>query len=315
MRLASLLLIPFALTAIFVRLSAETPQRPRTLTSSANHATSIPGFGFYDFAKSDAAGNMYVHPTETFAQAAVLRISTSTSEPTLYSLPSELREKFNILDFAVSPGGSVWILADSSDHTATVAFSFDTKGEVKGRINVDLPTGVDIHSFLASDHEILLLSGNYGTMAAKQLQGRPYIGFFDRSGNRLRMMGNVSEKVDLKQTASLPLESGSAVGEDGSFYLLDSKQISVINPAGEMFDRVPLSKLEPDLRSAGMYVSGGLAAVRFARLKKDHSVNFNYQVIDLASKQTIGWYVADPSIGDAAVGFSRADGFTFYHLE
>ena len=314
MRTACLAFFAFAITISSVCVSAQAPPQPRTLLAFSNHATSVPGFGFYGFAKSDNAGNMYVHPTEGFTQAAVLRISSSKYEPTTYTLPREMRDKYNILDFAVSPGGSVWALADSSDHTAVVVFAFDSKGETKGRIGFGLPRGVNIYTFLASDGEVFLLSGNYGDMAAKELQGQPYIGLFDQSGNLLRLLRGVSDTVDLKEMGSFPLESGSAVGEDGSFYLLDAKQITVLNPAGEVASRIPVSKPASDLRMAGMYVSGGLATIRLARLNKDHSVHFSYLVMDLFSKQTIGWYVADSSIG-YLVGFSRTEGFTFEHLE
>ena len=288
---------------------------PRILLASSDSATNIPGFGYYDFAKSDSAGNMYVHPTQGYTPAPVLRISASTSVITAYNFPAELRDKVNVLDFGVTPFGGVWVLTDSADHSETVAFAFDSKGEVRSRTNFSLPPGVNIYSFLVSNSESLLLSGTYGQMAVKELQGQPYVALFDRSGNLLRALHNVTDRTDLAQMGSVPQENGSAVGEDGSFYLLDAKQVTVLNPAGEIDRRIPVSKPAPDLRMAGIYVSGGLAAIRLARLRKDHTVTFNYMVINLSSKQTLGWYVGDPSIGDNAVGFSRAEGFTFSHME
>ena len=315
MRLPILLINVAALLLPFECKAQQPPSQPRVLISSSDTATNISGFSFYGFAKSDSAGNMYVRPDPGHTPAAVLRISASTSEMTLYSVPSEIRDKVNVLDFAVSPAGKVWVLSDSHDHGKTCAFAFDSKGEVNSRTDFSLPPGVNIYSFLASDREVLLVSGNYGTIAAKELQGQPYVALFDPSGSVLRMLRNVSEEIDLRQMGSVPIEEGSAVDEDGSFYLLNSHEITVISPAGEVSNRIPVSKPDGDLRVAGMYVSEGLAAVRLARLKKDHHVTFTYSVIDLSSKRPIGLYVADPTIGDTAVGFSRAEGFTFYQLE
>jgi len=275
----------------------------------------VPAFGFYDFAKSDSDGNMYVHPSEGYAQA-VLRIAVSSSEPTLYALPVDLRDKFNLLDFAVTARGSVWVVADTTDHARTVAFEFDSKGQVKNRAEFDLPQGVNVYSFLASDQGTLLLSGLYGEMAAENLRGRSYVALFDQSGTLLRKLDEPTVKVDLGKMSGAPQENGATVGDDGSFYLLDSKQITVLNPAGKPVRRIPISKPAAGLRLAGLYVSGGLAAVRLARLEKDHRVSFSYMVLNLFAKQPpLGWYAADPSIGDAAVAFSRAEGFTFYHVE
>src|SRR5258706_5273259 len=98
----------FALAATLICKAEQAPLQLRTLATSSNTATTVPAFGFYDFAKSDSDGNMYVHPSEGYAQAAVLRIAVSSSEPTLYALPVDLRDKFNLLDFAVTARGSVW---------------------------------------------------------------------------------------------------------------------------------------------------------------------------------------------------------------
>lgn len=296
-------------------IGQQAPLQPRTLLVSSNKGLGIPPFGFHGFAKSDQNGNIYVRLTEEYAPSAVLKISVSTSEPTLYSLSTEMRDKFNVLDFSVTPTGSVRVLTDTADHSKTVVFEFNGKGEVKGRIDFELPAGVNIYDFLASDHGLLLLWGLYGETAAKELKGHSFVGVFDETGVLVKKMNENLGGSDLSQMAQAPMERGATVGEDGSFYLLGSKQIVVLSPAAELVRRIPVAKPAAELRMAGLFVSGGLAAIRLAHLEKDHRVSFTFLVLDLSTRQTVGWYSTDPSIQDGAVAFSRTEGFTFYQIE
>lgn len=304
------------LLAMTVRGVGEQPApQPRVLAVTSDKNMGIPAFAFHGFAKSDRDGNIYVRPSEGFTPAAVLKIAISSSEPTLYTLPAEIRDKFNIMDFGVTPTGSVRVLTDTADHSKTVVFEFDSKGEMKGRVDFDLPAGVNIYDFLASDHGLLLLWGLYGENAAAEKKGNSFVGVFDESGTLVKRMNENFGGADLSAMAKAPLERGATVGEDGSFYLANSEEILVLNPAARLVDRIAVKKPLPELRIAGVYVSGGLAAVRLAKLAKDHSVTFTFLVLDLSRKETIGWYASDPSIHDAAVAFSRTDGFTFYEIE
>lgn len=292
---------------------AQMPPQLRPLGAVTDENTGVPYFGYNNFAKSDNRDNLYFQPVES--STAVLKLSASSFEPTPYRLPDDLKEKLNFLDFAVTPGGTVWVLADSLDHAGTSALEFNSKGTLGRRIDLDLASGVNIHNFLASDQGILLLSGIYGEVADKALRGHRFAVLFDQSGKLVKKLGEEGSPVDLSRLREGPLEGGATTGEDGSFYLLDADHLIVLNPAGVVVDRIAITKPRADLGTAGLYVSEGLAAIRLVKLAKDHSVTMTYLVVDLSTKENVGWYGGDTSMGDDAVGFSRKAGFILFHAE
>jgi hypothetical protein len=60
-----------------------------------------------------------------------------------------------------------------------------------------------------------------------------------------------------------------------------------------------------------LHVSKGWADITFGKHNSDHTIEWSFLVIDLATGNVKGWYKPPPGMSGRNVAFSPNDGFTF----
>ncbi|HZQ19835.1 MAG TPA: hypothetical protein VFA90_14035 [Terriglobales bacterium] len=279
----------------------------RQLVVTASKQTDAPAFSHYGLALSDNNGDLFFHVGgDVFTNATIMKLAHSSLERTLYKLPSDLQQtKYQFYEFAVSPTGDLWMLANAGPAVSVVAF--DSDGQESGRTKLDISLAdVNITDLTAFDNDLLFFAG--ATIGKDA--GHPFAALVNGgTGKTIRMWHDVFPAAK----DAVPIHAGNAsVGDDGNVYLLNESEVVAISPAGEVIKRVKFVKPDQTLIPFLVRASSGYAAVWLRTPpQKDHTLEVSYVVLDLSSGKTLGWYAPPADIRVPAMSFSRNNGFEF----
>lgn len=293
---------------------AATDDKPRPLQVSATKVLNVPLFSAYGLPISDQDGDLFFHlGGSSYTDATIMKLSHSSSEPTLYKLPSDVQEKYSFYEFAVSASGEVWMLANAGQELLVV--DFDSNGQVKGKTNLDLSLGeINITDFAAFEDDVLFVAG---VSVSKAKKGHSFIGLFDGgTGGKIRSLRGLFSPDDTSKKQVSIHEGDAVAGDDGNIYLLHETRIIAISPAGQIVKRVSFEKPASSLLAIHLMVSSGDAAIWLRTpSKEDHKFETTYLIVDLQNGTPVGWYAPPPEVTMPATGFSRNSGFEFLQGE
>lgn len=216
---------------------ATAPAPPIVLSSSRKISFGIPNFGTVGRAACDSAGDIFfdigsaINPAGPF-----LRVSADGSTHSLYTLPPEAKSAG--MAWTVRPDGTFLLLYRSSPSYTLLRFRDD--GTVAKSTKLDIPAHVSVERFASLDNGTIYLRG-YRETAEKPNMLRPaFAALYDESGSRIRDLSAGLQGQDLSTLSQHPPEGDAIAGDDGRFYVLESKEVLVLNQTGDLQARFPL---------------------------------------------------------------------------
>jgi hypothetical protein len=181
-------------------------------------------------------------------------------------------EKGSFFDFAVAPGGEIYMLAAKNIAERHV-LRFDADGKYSSRF--ELQPDMEAQQLAVFSTGEILVSGNYKNPSGAI---EPLLGFYDRSGRFLR---EVSLPRDVRQGLGQD-ESGSVANmvslsnvvssDDGNVYIMRPTAeplVFVVSPDGAVLHRFNVRSPGADYRPIGLYASGGRLLVEFVGEKAE----------------------------------------------
>ena len=283
---------------------------PRQLVITRTASLDVPSFSHFGLPVPDNDDDLFFHLGDVFTDATIMKLAHSSWEPTLYKLPADIQhDKYVFYEFAVTPSGELWILANRGPEL--LAAEFDSHGQMTAKSILDLSlTDVKINDFAALDNDVLFFAG----ATVGKDAGRPFAALVDgASGKSIRTWHDVFSSAKAGTKGAVPVHAGNAsVGDDGNIYLLNESEVVAINTAGEIVRRVKFVKPGQSLIPFLVRASAGYAAVWLRTAPhNDHGFEMSYLVLDLSSGKTMGWYAPPPDLKAPAMSFSRNNGFEF----
>jgi hypothetical protein len=299
-------------------LAVTTPAPPpRVLTASGRIKLGIPMFGAIGNTVCDASGNLYVNagrlPFQT--QGPFLGVQADGRKHVSYVLPQEASSQGSVV-WAVSPGGTFYVLHGDFKEYKLVRFKGD--GSVAGISSLAIPAGVYVEHLAIADNETMYVGGYRDTPEPLEKPRNGFAALLDASGKLVRDLSSDAPHVDLKASALHPLDGDAVTGEDGRFYVLGSKDVLVLNQAGEVERDWKLQKPNPGAIAARIDYSKGIISVV---LQTGHPKPGQVTEVDthalLLNAQTgqQGDFVFDPSTTGTVLCFNAQDGYSLMAVD
>lgn len=209
---------------------ARSAPQPQLLEPSGEKVLSVPAFGFFGTARSDSAGDVFIHPAP-FEETYILKISQS-SETAVYKLPPDVASKTSFYDYSVTPSGAVWVLVNETGSPQLRAVELDGEGRIKSTIRLEMPNAVEATNFLALENDFVIVSGSYTDDAPKGLSGHRFLGLFDNSGNLVRNITNGLEPANRNDPQGYPPKEAARPGTTATPILSPITRFSLSAPVG-----------------------------------------------------------------------------------
>jgi hypothetical protein len=281
----------------------------RMLTLSSERALEVPAFSFYGHGQCDAEGNLYfqIDVDGTISNGRVLKIEPSSSEPTLFNMPS-LASKSYFINFSVSPSGAVWMLVGQQHKVFVLAF--DSAGEPLHTIEINIPEHLKVEDFAVSDTGTIFLSGYFDSTSQPELQGNTYAALYNSLGKEITRIAESLPKIDIQ---SVKMHDGNvSLGDDRNFYLLDADAILVFSNAGTVIRTLHFKKAASDYAATKAAISGGYVAIWLQKTASNGALVYKFLVLDASTGEQMAVYEPAAELGNTPVCFSKKNGFVFY---
>lgn len=292
-------------------------QEPTILKSSGSRTLGVPDISAEDV-KCDGNGHLFYRLTAanfSMNDSLVMRLDLKSETPTVYEQPSDYAGKVNLIDFSLTPAGQIWYLDEMKDGSGYVAFGFDSDGEVRTHVNLDIPVTLLVSKFAVSDDTSILVGGFFLKEAPKELRGKSYLAFFGKTGAVVRDAGNNLPDQDLEAfTKGAYVNTAVAVGVDGNFYILDNGVIVVMSEAGEIVHRFKFRSPGESAHLHSMTVSADLLSVEFL-IPFGKFLSPVFVVLQSATGEPYATYQPSEELGHVCLCFSRRDGYLFSRIE
>jgi hypothetical protein len=291
--------------------SERTAPVPRVLHLSSERTSGTPAFAWYDFVKSDAAGNLYFHANRgSYNDGTIIKVGVEDGGPTVYEMPSKLRGTAYFVNFSVSGSGEVSVLYRDTKRQHLLV-RYDGVGRADDPLLADLPLHLEVQDFAMFESGAFLVNGYFEAEAEETTRGRSYTAVFSPSGQLIKKLDKFAANVELAHVAD-GIHQGIAVpGDDRNLYLLSSSSAICISEDGNIVKRINLPKPDKDFMPLQLFVSGGRLAIVEHRPRK-HDVNeITIQILDSQTGEWYSTYTTEPRLGNMVVSFSSKEGFTF----
>jgi len=290
------------------------PIKELRVISSA--VTEVPTFSFFYPARCDKDGAIFFHLNKgswNNMEVLKLKIVSGSAEPTTYLAPADFTANKSgfFINFSVSPSGDLWMVGESLKREYFL-FKFDSDGKPTGQIKLAVPEHLDLRDFAVSDQGNILVSGSFDRDANSSLSGKRYIALFDSSGRLQKEFDSKADGVDPNNTGMH--EAGIIYGDDGRLYVLLPQNILVVSQGGAIEKRIPFDKPK-DFLATHFAVSGGYLAIWLTKRNEHGPLFTQFLTIDVGTGESLARYNTTPETGNAALCFSRKDGFTMWQIE
>jgi hypothetical protein len=285
--------------------------------------------------RCDSDGNLYLRghvPRDN--QTPITRISRKGDRVTTLSVDSDLDlRKATVSDFAVSPEGEVYQLAQVGRDVYVATFS--SEGTFKSKTKLDTPFWAAHIAPFGSQG--FLVTGLAFSEEANKAPREGFTAVFDASGRlvkRLRLPGDVARKKEAASSGSrapqphssshakdaagendwqVPLLLGTAeAAEDGNVYLLRRASpalLYVLGPSGQVLRKLTVKAPKPGLLPSSMHLARGRIALLFTEWERENPDEI-LVLLDTLTGERVGEYEVPVSLGGAFACYSD-DGFAF----
>jgi len=291
---------------------AQPESGPPAITLRATSTIELPVLPFAYFGEPlcDVNGNLFFHrDSGQVGGISVLRISASGDDTTDYHLDAESAQKYVFNSFAVSPSGTVFVIAHGLDGSHVV-LDFAADGSVRGTNRLETPRHLEVRNVGVFEDGAVLLSGYYNGRAPDKSVGKNYVAIYEPSGKlrvRLKGFGATDGTKDMTQFR----EGSVAIGRDGFAYFLFRKEVVVLSSTGEVVRRIKFAAPRDRGLPTRLNISGGLLVVVISRNGFDSDLSREYLILDAATGEHLGRYKAGPEMQNQDVCFNESEGFTF----
>lgn len=292
------------------------PRQARTLQVTSTKVLTTPAFGYWGPPLCDDTGNLYLQPAGS-EDASVFKLSqTNESDSRMFAIPADATGSDALLDYAVTPSGSLYMLAQDAKQHFHV-FSFNSDGAVKHDSKLEIPEYVALVNLSVFDNDTMLATGNYQREAPENLRGKAYAGLFDPSGQPLK---DLASRLSLDASSSDPASPVNRTsirpGRDGNLYLLKQSSVLVVSPGGEVVHRIRFTKPDPSAMPLSLNVADGPIAIEFGdKPEAGKLVNPKYLVLNSATGKEYGYFSPPAELNRMLGCFTRSEGFLFVTAE
>jgi hypothetical protein len=285
----------------------------RVLSSAV---TEVPTFSFFHPARCDKDGAIFFHLNKgswNNMEVLKLKIVAGSAELTTYLAPADFTANNGgfFINFSVTPSGDLWMVGESINREYFL-FKFDSEGKPTAETKLSVPEHLDLRDFAVSDHGVTLVSGNFGRGANADLRGQRYVALVDSSGKVVKKLDAQADGVDVDKPGFY--EGAAIYGDDGLLYLLLPQSILAISQSGTLERRIHFDK-EKGFEATHLAISGGYLAIWLQKPNKNALLTTEFLVIDASTGESLVKHNTTPETGNAALCFSRKDGFTMRQME
>jgi len=291
---------------------------PRILAATSHVKFEVPMFGSVGKTACDASGRMYFNVGAQIGQMGpFLGISADGRSHAVYALPSQL-SAFADLAWAVTPGGTFYVLRGNSKGHSLVRFRDD--GSVDSISSVDIPGRTSLRFFAITDRGALYVQGYHIAQDPLKEPSRSFAGLFDASGKLVRDLSDRAPHVDLAAAQFGPIDGDVAAGEDGQFYLLDTKRVIVLNAAGEVEKELAFEIPSEDARAVRVDYSKGNVSIIFHsvhRISPSEPANVTVRALILNAQtgEPRGRFAFDPNTTGSVLCFDAQEGYSLMAVD
>jgi len=290
------------------------PMKELRVISSA--ITEVPTFSFFYPARCDKDGAIYFHLNKgswNNMEVLKLKIVSGSAEPTTYLAPADFTANKSgfFINFSVAPSGDLWMVGESLKREYFL-FKFDSDGKPTAQTKLAVPEHLDLRDFAVSDQGSVLVSGSFDRDANAGLSGKRYIALFDSSGRAQKEFDPKADGVD--PNSSGMHEGGIIYGDDGRLYVLLPQSILVVSQGGAVEKRITFDKPK-DFLAIHFAVSGGYLAVWLTKRNERGPLFTQFLTINISTGESMARYNTTAETGNAALCFSRKDGFMMWQIE
>jgi hypothetical protein len=292
--------------------------RPRLLTSSNRIKFEIPKFGFTGKSACDSSGNITFNVGRKIGQMGpFLRVQSDGRSHVIYSLPAEATSWGNIA-WAMTPGGTFYVLHEDFKEYKLVRFKID--GSVAGITTLDVPKGVDVLYFAIADNEQLFARGYLVSSEPLKHSRSGFAALFNASGKLVRDLSAGAPMADLSTAQTSPIGGDAIAGEDGRFYVLEERQVLVLNQSGEIEDTLKFDKPTPDAHPVRIDYSKGLVSILFHSIQRVKAtqpalVEVRAILLNAQTGEQQGDFVFDPGSTENIICFNRQEGYSLMAID
>lgn len=289
------------------------PDSPRMLSSSQRVHFNIPMFGTLGRTLCDASGDMIFDVGSALNdKGPFLRIQADGRSHIIYSLPTEFSGWGRIVP-AVTPGGTLFVLFE--DFQKYKLIRFKSNGTVDGVSDLEIPSAVDVQYLAVADSEISFVRGYFASKDRTNTKRPGFAAFFEPSGRLSHDLSSTAPQFDTSPRQVGPVDGDAIAGEDGKFYVLDEKEVRVLNQAGQTEKSLPFQKPSSDAHAVQVDFSSGRISIVFHTLYRTSDRELNRVGVRaiLLNAQTgdkQGDFVFAPNLSNTVLCFNLQNGYT-----
>jgi hypothetical protein len=285
-------------------------REPRVLHVTGSKTLTVPIFPWMGPPQIDDNGDLFF---QVISGSDVIEIFELTqpdeSGSRMFNVTPELAKKYDQVEFAASPSGTVYVLAVSAANEFHI-LRLESDGDIKdGRL--ELPEGAAATGLGVFANDTVLVVGHYSAEAPQALAGKSYAALFDANGKLLADLANRLPPADPKARPDEFNEFSLRPSSDGNLYMLDGDWVVVISPGGEIVRRLKLHKPAPEYDSVGLGVSGGKLCVELSTVGPGRPVSPKFLVLNSSTGKEYGYFAPPDHLGASWVTCTKDGGFVF----
>ena len=306
-------------------LAADNPFRVQVtqpLHVSSVRPFEFPPFGYWGVPLCDSDGNLYFHAVPdmpAYDTISILRLDPKGKSSIVYRMSAEYSD-YLYQSASVSPSGLLYVLAQARTGEYAIV-SFKPDGFSRNPSKLSVPDNVVLTGLAAFDDESVLVQGHFEARPHSHAQatdhkGERYLALVNSSGEITRTVEGKLEKVDLNAGPAIPPEAeGALVTSAGNAIVISGKELLILSQSAVVERKLPFERPDTSAVPVRLQVSGGLVAIEFVTVNKQHEVQAKYLVLNLQDGRRIGLFAGSDETGTRSVCFQYDEGFVFLQTD
>ncbi len=175
-----------------------------------------------------------------------------------------------------------------------------------------------MNNFAIADSGVFYVRGYLFTDGPLEKPRPGFAALYGDTGKLLKELSTSVPAVAVKSLAILPIEGDATAGQDGLFYVLESKDVLVLDQMGEVVRVLKFRRPEAMTSASRIDVSRGEVSIGFNLLQQKQNskevieLNPRALLLDAQSGNELGNYVFDSEAGSSILCFDSSVGYTLF---